>query len=159
MNVVEKALSEGISPYRLVIAAHEMGHAMGWHHSGIPVKQMIVKAGWRREVKKAYCESAMRCSEGTVDEFIVGATGGFIASLRFFVTYLNYPMARATVDATDMAIHDFAQVERITRRFKPSLNWDIGELRSMKIINKYDRELDHWTVQLARKSKLSGKVL
>ncbi|MFC4943223.1 hypothetical protein [Pseudonocardia sp. GCM10023141] len=158
MNPIHKALTDGVDPLRLKVAAHEVGHGIVWRHAGFPIVRMVITTGVFGGIGEAYCQRGrLWLDAGNIDGFLVGLMAGAAAQSRCASRYLGHLFAGSA--ARGNAAHDVGEFRRLAKAHRSTLTIGAAQNRAVAILGGRSGRLDTLTAELARTGRLSGGAL
>ena len=138
-------------PHRLIIAAHELGHAIVWRSLGFTIDEIWVK-GHHTAVRGQVWLDITRNVPWTLDHergYYVGLASGRAAQLRWCdengVTFNERDCA------TDMALYEQRRRTRLGRQVRPS---DV-QREAHRLVRAHWTRIVRLTPQLAARGSLS----
>jgi hypothetical protein len=157
VSTIAAALAAGMNPNRLACAAHEVGHALAFHHAGIPVRAMHIRpirdGGW-----SGGCDPAVRqIPIDQVPGWQVGLMAGEAAVYRFLRRHARNRHSQARDLAEHGARHDLTEFRRT--RGRGGLPLAEARAQAAALVERHSARIDQLTIRLASSQRLSGSVL
>jgi hypothetical protein len=155
VSTIAAALAAGMNPNRLACAAHEIGHALAFHHAGIPVRAMHIRPS-RGEGWSGGCDPAVRQIPITqVSGWQIGLMAGEAAVYRFLRRHTTHRPSQARAIAEAGARHDLTQF----RRTRGGLTLTAARNQATALVERHSRRIDQLTLRLATAQRLPGSAL
>jgi hypothetical protein len=155
VSTIAAALAAGMNPNRLACAAHEVGHAIAFHHTGIPVRAMHIRPS-RGDGWSGGCDPAVRQIPITqVPGWQVGLMAGEAAVYRFLRRHARNRHSQARNLAEHGARHDLTEF----RRTRGGLTLTAARNQATALVERHSRRMDQLTLRLATAQRLTGSAL
>ena len=162
MNALEKALDAGMEPKRLSIAAHEVGHGVGFVEAQCRPELLAFETTLFGRLKGGYNRLGDEHDEPPswkIPAFLTALMAGHAADARFAHRYFGMSSEDAYEWAADSARDDYAAFDRYRATYRVRCSTETAYARAEQLVARHGDRIDRLTLRMAKRGRLSGSAL